>query len=470
MLITPVIMCGGGGTRLWPSSRTNYPKPFVPLIGDASTFDRTLARVADRAIFTAPVIIANEDHRFLVADACMKARLTDARLVLEPEARDTAAAIAAAAEIVVRRDPKAIMLVLAADHVVADIAAFAATCTRALPAAQAGRIITFGIAPTEPATGYGYISPAAAADAEGVHKVAQFREKPDAAQASAYIELGYLWNSGNFLMSAATLLADMARLEPELASHVRASVDAASDFWGATKLDAAAFGQARKVSIDYAVMEKSGLVDVIKADYAWSDVGTWDAVWALTAKDASGNALIGEVENCDSHDTYVHSPGMLTALVGVRNLAVVVTADAVLIADRSRTQDVKKLVDTLKISRPAAVAAPKRGYRPWGYYETLDLGPRYQVKRIVVKQGGKLSLQKHFHRAETWTVVAGSALVEVDSVKKLLGENESIYLPLGCIHRLENPGKMPLVLIEVQCGPYLGEDDIVRLEDVYARV
>ena len=469
MSITPVIMCGGGGTRLWPSSRTNYPKPFVPLIGDKSTLDSTLDRVKDRTIFTAPVIIANEDHRFLVADACMKAGLKDAMLVLEPEARDTSAAIAAAAEVISRRDPKAILLVLAADHLVPDIAAFARTCQRALPAAQAGRIVTFGIQPTEPATGYGYISPGEG-DSAGVHKVAQFKEKPDAATAKSYIAKGYLWNSGNFLMQASSLLAEMARFEPEIAANVKASVDSASDFWGATRLDAEAFGKARKVSIDYAIMERSDKVDVIKADYAWSDVGTWEAVWALTGKDKAGNVFIGHVEEHETRNTYVHSPDMVTALVGVKNLAVIVTADAVLIADRSRTEDVKMLVEKLKVSRPAIVAAPKRGYRPWGYYETLDLGARYQVKRIVVNQGGKLSLQKHFHRAETWTVVSGSAVVEVDNVRKLVSENESIYLPLGCVHRLENPGKLPLVLIEVQCGAYLGEDDIVRLEDVYARV
>ena len=469
MLITPVIMCGGGGTRLWPSSRTNYPKPFVPFIGDASTFERTLARVADRGLFAAPVIIANEDHRFLIGDGCAKAGVKDAQLVLEPEARDTAAAIAAAALILRARDPQAMMLVLAADHVVEDFSAFADICRIALPVAEAGRIVTFGIEPTEPATGYGYINPAQGGPA-GARKVAAFKEKPDAATASAYIAEGYLWNSGNFLMGANTLLQEMKRFEPDLSAAVAEAVEKASDFWGSVKLDAQAFGRARKISIDYAVMEKSDLVDVIAATYAWSDIGTWEAVWALTPKDASGNALIGQVEQLGAKNTYVHSPDMLTALVGVHDLAVVVTADAVLIADRTRSEDVKKLVDQLKISRPQAIAAPKRGHRPWGYYETLDLGARYQVKRIVVKQGGKLSLQKHFHRAETWTVVAGSAIVEVDGARKLLSENESIYLPLGCVHRLENPGKLPLVLIEVQCGAYLGEDDIVRLEDVYARV
>ena len=468
MLITPVIMCGGGGTRLWPSSRTNYPKPFVPFIGDASTFERTLARVADRALFAPPVIIANEDHRFLIADGCAKAGVKDAQLVLEPEARDTAAAIGAAAEILAARDKDAVMLVLAADHVVEDFAAFAATCRKALPDAQAGRIVTFGIKPTEPATGYGYINPEA--HGVGIHKVKAFKEKPDAATAARYIAEGYLWNSGNFLMRAGTLLEELLQFEPELTIAVKQAAQLATEFWGSVKLDATAFSKARKISIDYAVMEKSAKVDVIEARYSWSDIGTWDAVWELMPKDAAGNALIGQVEQFEAQNTYVHSPDMLTALVGVQNLAVVVTADAVLIADRSRSEDVKKLVDTLKIKRPVAVAAPKRGYRPWGYYETLDLGARYQVKRIVVKQGGKLSLQKHFHRAETWTVVSGSATVEVDGVRKLLSENESIYLPLGCIHRLENPGKLPLVLIEVQCGAYLGEDDIVRIEDVYARV
>ena len=468
MLITPVIMCGGGGTRLWPSSRTNYPKPFVPFIGDASTFERTLARVSDRALFAPPVIVANEDHRFLIADGCARAGVKDAQLVLEPEARDTAAAIGAAAEILATRDKDAVMLVLAADHVVEDFAAFAETCRKALPAAQTGRIVTFGILPTEPATGYGYINPEA--HGEGIHRVKAFKEKPDAATAARYIAEGYLWNSGNFLMRAGTLLEELLQFEPELTIAVKQAAQLATEFWGSVKLDATAFSMARKISIDYAVMEKSAKVDVIEARYSWSDIGTWDAVWELTAKDAAGNAFIGQVEQFDASNTYVHSPDMLTALVGVQNLAVVVTADAVLIADRSRSEDVKKLVDTLKIKRPLAVAAPKRGYRPWGYYETLDLGARYQVKRIVVKQGGKLSLQKHFHRAETWTVVSGSATVEVDGVRKLLSENESIYLPLGCIHRLENPGKLPLVLIEVQCGAYLGEDDIVRIEDVYARV
>lgn len=469
MLITPVILCGGGGTRLWPSSRTNYPKPFVPFIGAASTFERTLARVADRGLFAPPLVIANEDHRFLVAEGCARAGAKDVRLVLEPEARDTAAAIAAAAEIVRAGDPEAVMLVLAADHVVEDFAAFAKLCRQALGAAQAGRFVTFGIKPTEPATGYGYINPAPETSAEGLRKVLSFKEKPDAETARAYIAQGYFWNSGNFLMRAATLLEELARLEPALSACVQESVAKASDFWGSIKLDASAFGQARKISIDYAVMEKSDRVDVIAADYAWSDIGTWDAVWALTEKDSAGNAGIGQVELHGAENSYVHSPDMFTALVGVKDLAVVVTADAVLIADRARSEDVKKLVDRLKVSRPQVVAAPKRGYRPWGYYETLDLGARYQVKRIVVKQGGKLSLQKHFHRAETWTVVAGSAIVEVDGNRKLLSENESIYLPLGCVHRLENPGKLPLVLIEVQCGAYLGEDDIVRLEDVYAR-
>ena len=325
-----------------------------------------------------------------------------------------------------------------------------------------------GIVPAEPATGYGYINPEARGD--GIRKVKTFKEKPDAATAAKYIAEGYLWNSGNFLMRASTLREDLQHFEPALTLAVKEAAQLATQFWGSTKLDAAAFAKARKISIDYAVMEKSTKVDVIQARYAWSDIGTWDAVWELTPKDAAGNAFIGQVEHFDAKNTYVHSPDILTALVGVQNLAVVVTADAVLIADRSRSEDVKKLVDALKVKRPLAVAAPKRGYRPWGYYETLDLGPRYQVKRIVVKQGGKLSLQKHFHRAETWTVVSGSATVEVDGVRKLLSENESIYLPLGCIHRLENPGKLPLVLIEVQCGPYLGEDDIVRIEDVYARV
>ena len=469
MHIVPVIMCGGGGTRLWPASRTSYPKPFVPLLGDKSTFAHTLARVGDTRLFTAPMILASEAHRFLVADACASGDVMNAQLVLEPEARDTAAAITAAALIASRRDPEAIVLVLAADHLINDVEAFAAICQLALPAAKAGAIITFGIKPTGPNIGYGYIQPETAEIAPGVHKVKAFHEKPDLAHAKKHVAEGYLWNSGNFLMKASAFLGEIGRFEPDLLSHVTASVDKATDLWGSIRLEPEAFRQARKVSVDYAVLERSSNVGVIAATYDWSDLGTWSSVWDMTPKDASGNVLIGEVEVLNASENYVHSPGMLTALVGLSDLAVVVTADAVMFAHRNQTDQVKKLVAQLEISRPAMVATPKRGYRPWGYYETLDLGTRYQVKRIVVHQGGKLSKQKHFHRAETWTVVAGSAIVEIDGERKLLSENQSIYLPLGCVHRLENPGKVPLVLIEVQCGAYLGEDDIVRLEDVYAR-
>ena len=470
MKITPLIMCGGGGTRLWPASRTNYPKPFVPLIGHVSTFELTLQRVANRDLFAAPVIIANEDHRFLVADACANQKVHDAVLVLEPEARDTAAAIAAGAQIIAHDHKDAVMLVLAADHLVENVAEFEEVCRKSLAAALAGRIVTFGIKPSEANTGYGYIQMAKESDGNGLHKVRAFHEKPDAESAKSYIAQGYLWNSGNFMMRCSTYLSEIKTFEPELAGHVGAAVANRSEFWGAHRLGAEDFAKARKVSVDYAVMERSQHVDVIAADYGWSDIGSWEAIWSLMGKDASKNVLIGEVEQIDSQRCYVHSPNMLTSLVGVKDLAVVVTADAVLISDRRKTGDVKKMTEQLKVSRPHVVAAPKRGYRPWGYYETLDMDTRYQVKRIVVKQGGKLSLQKHFHRAETWTVVAGSAMVEVDGERKLVSENQSIYLPLGCVHRLENPGKVPLVLIEVQCGTYLGEDDIVRLEDVYARV
>ncbi len=469
MQIVPVIMCGGGGTRLWPASRTSYPKPFVPLVGDKSTFASTLERVSDKELFTAPVILASEAHRFLVADACASAGVNDARLVLEPEARDTAAAITAAALIAQRHDPEAIMLVLAADHLIRNVAAFADICLKALPAARAGAIVTFGIRPTGPHSGYGYIQADAGEITPGVHKVKAFHEKPDLAHARQHVAEGYLWNSGNFLMKASAFLEEIGSFEPALLKSVTTAVDQATDFWGSIRLEPEAFRQARKVSVDYAVLERSQKVGVIAATYDWSDLGTWSSVWDMIDKDASGNVLIGEVEALNASDNYVHSPGVLTALVGVKDLAVVVTADAVMIADRNQTDQVKKLVAQLEISRPAIVADPKRGYRPWGYYETLDLGHRYQVKRIVVHQGGKLSRQKHYHRAETWTVVAGSAIVEIDGERKLLSENESIYLPLGCIHRLENPGKVPVVLIEVQCGAYLGEDDIIRLEDVYAR-
>ncbi|MBV1705981.1 MAG: mannose-1-phosphate guanylyltransferase/mannose-6-phosphate isomerase [Hyphomicrobiales bacterium] len=470
MQIVPVIMCGGGGTRLWPASRTSYPKPFVPLMGAQSTFTQTLERVGNRALFSAPMILASEAHRFLVAGACAEADVTDARLVLEPEARDTAAAITAAALLAQRQNPQALLLVLAADHLIRDIAAFQQTCEIGLKAAEAGAIVTFGIKPQSAHTGYGYIQADATLLAPGVNRVKAFHEKPDAATASAHVAAGLLWNSGNFLMRADSFLAEIAAFEPELLEAVTASVDQAGELWGAVRLEPDAFRRARKVSVDYAVLERSGKVGVVAASYDWSDLGTWESIWELAGKDEAGNALIGEIETLDASRNYVHSPRLLTTLMGVNDLAVVVTDDAVLISDRNRSAEVKQLVARLEQRRPKIVAEPKRGYRPWGHYETLDLGPRYQVKRIVVHQGGKLSLQKHFHRAETWTVVAGSAMVEIDGTRKLVSENESVYLPLGCVHRLENPGKVPLVLIEVQCGAYLGEDDIIRIEDVYARV
>ena len=455
MKVVPVIMCGGGGTRLWPASRSNYPKPFTPLIGDKTTFNLTVNRIKSASLFEPPIVIANEEHRFLVADELERLGVKGATTIAEPEARDTAAAVTAAAALVAQRDRDAVMLVLAADHLVDDAVAFALTCRDALPAAQAGRIVTFGINPTEPATGYGYIKPETTG--EGVHKVAAFREKPDMKTATAYLMSGYLWNSGNFLMKASTLLEEMARFEPELARDVQQAVETGKTTPGCLHLDPEAFGKARRISIDYAVMEKSTLVDVVKANYQWSDVGNWNAIWGVANRDEAGNAFTGNVETVDVQNTLVDSQNVLTALVGVENLIVIATKDAVLVADRSRAEEVKKLVDKLKANRPDIVASHKQVARPWGHYETLELGPRHQVKRIVVSPGAKLSLQSHKYRAEHWTVVTGEAVVQLDEKRLTIGENEGVYIPLGAVHRIENATKKPVTLIEVQCGSYLGE-------------
>ena len=464
--IVPVIICGGAGSRLWPASRESFPKQFIALLGEESMFQRTLARVKGEA-FAKPVIVTHSDFRFLVASQMMQVG-REGEVLLEPSRRNSGPAIAAAAAFVAAQNPSATLLVLASDHLILEEAAFQRAVTAASEAAGEGRIVTFGIVPDEPATGYGYIQPGEAASA--VKPVVRFVEKPDADTATRYIADGYLWNSGMFMLRADAFLDELAKFEPEMVEAAKAANAAAKDDLGFHRLDEAAFERAPKQSIDYALMERTALASVLPASFGWSDVGNWNSVWSASQKDAAGNVSGDKVELLDSRNCYVQTAEQLTVLVGMEDAIVIVEDDAVMVADRNRAEDVKKAFEKLKASNAPSVVSSRRVYRPWGYYQTLDLGARFQVKRILVDPGHKLSLQSHHHRAEHWVVVHGTALVTRDKEEIMLRENESIYLPLGCVHRLVNPGKIPLELIEVQSGTYLGEDDIVRYEDVYKRV
>ena len=467
--IVPVIMCGGAGTRLWPVSRESMPKQFVPLVGKNSTFQQVLARIDDADLFDRPIVITNTDFRFIVAEQLRECSI-EADIVLEPARRDSGPAVAVAALLGAKRDPDALVLVLAADHVIRKPDEFRAACRQAASAATQGQIVTFGITPTHPATNYGYIRPGAPLDGSAVRAVEAFVEKPDAATAAGYVAEHYLWNSGNFLFHAATMLAEIERFEPEMAQTAKEAVAGLERDLDFLRLAAEPFGRAPKKSIDYAVMERTRRAAVVPADLGWSDVGSWSAVWEVLDRDRDGNALEGPVVVMDTHNSLVRSDeSVLTTVVGLDNVVVVTTADAVLVASRDKSEGVKALVEQLKSQDHRAAIEHRRIYRPWGYYQDVDLAERYRVKRIVVKPGSKLSLQKHFHRSEHWVVVKGTAEVTVGTDVRSVHENESIYIPLESVHRLANPGRIPLELIEVQVGSYLGEDDIVRLDDVYGR-
>ena len=468
-IIQPVIMCGGSGTRIWPESRESLPKQFIPLIGDQSTFQSIVSLVGDPEIFERPVVITNFEYRFRVAEQ-LKEIGAEATILLEPEKRDSAAAVGAAAAWVALRDPQAVVAVLAADHVFKDGKRFAALCAQAAVAAEAGEIVTFGVTPDHPATAYGYIHPGKplAVDPQ-VRQVERFVEKPDKDRARSFIEQGFLWNSGNFVFRADVMLEELARFEPEIAAATSKAVVLAKKDLGFIVLDPEFFGKAPMTSIDYAVMERTQRAAVLAADVGWSDVGQWSTVWRLSPKDADGNSLRGRAVAIDSSNVLVRSDEHLAAVIGLDHVIVVATGDAVLVADQSQTEKVKQLVERLKAEAHPEATQHRRMYRPWGYYQSVDQGERYQVKRIVVRPGGQLSLQKHYHRAEHWIVVRGAAEVTLDGGAHLVHENESIYLPMGSQHRLANPGKIDLELIEVQTGSYLGEDDIVRIEDVYNR-
>jgi len=464
--IIPILLAGGAGTRLWPVSRDALPKQFLPLVGERSTYQETLARVRD-PMFGAPIVITGPNFHFFAKRQAEDIGV-DATVVIEPLRRDSAPAIAAATAVARKRDPDAVVLALAADHIILDAPQFRATCLAGRAGADAGRIVTFGIKPSEPKTSFGYILPGQAI-AGAVRAVERFVEKPDAATAARYVKDGYLWNSGNFLFRADVLLAELARLEPEMAKAVVASVDKATTDLGFLRLDPEAFARAPQQSIDYAVMEKTDRAAVVEGAFRWSDIGSWDALFDIAEKDADGNVLHGPTMTMDAHGCVVHSDGRLTAVLGVDDLVVVSTSDAVMVVPRARSQEVKELVAKLKAGKRAEATDHRRVHRPWGYYESIDMGERFQVKRIVVAPGGILSLQKHRHRAEHWVVVKGTAEVTVNETVKNVHENESIFIPIGSVHRMANKGKIALELIEVQTGSYLGEDDIERIEDVYKR-
>ena len=462
-------MCGGSGTRMWPESRESLPKQFIPLIGQRSTFQTIVGVVSDPAVFDPAVVITNFDYRFRVAEQLREIG-AEAAIVLEPDRRDSAAAVGAAAAWAAAHDPKTVVAVLAADHVFEDGKQFARLCAQAYAAARAGEIVTFGVTPDHAATGYGYIHPGEPLTLDPrVRRIERFVEKPDEARARAFIADGYLWNSGNFVFRADVMLEELQRFEPEIAAASAAAVGNAKKDLGFVILDHDAFARAPKISIDYAVMERTDKAVVLTADVGWSDVGEWSAVWRLSPRDANGNALRGRAVAIDSSNVLVRSEDQLAAVIGLKDVVVVATGDAVLVADRSQTAKVKMLVERLKAEGHTEATEHRRNYRPWGYYQSIDQGSRYQVKRIVVRPGGRLSLQKHHHRAEHWVVVRGAAEVTLNDKLTLVHENESIYLPIGSMHRLANPGKIDLELIEVQTGSYFGEDDIVRIDDVYNR-
>ncbi|MCC2638939.1 MAG: mannose-phosphate guanylyltransferase/mannose-6-phosphate isomerase [Moraxellaceae bacterium] len=469
MNILPVIMAGGSGTRLWPLSREMHPKQFLTLPGQThSMLQATIARL-EGLTDAFPLVISNEAHRFIAAEQLRQMNKLAGNILLEPVGRNTAPAIALAALQATRDGADPLLLVLAADHVIHDVAAFQAAVHIAVPLAQQGRLVTFGIIPTAAETGYGYIRRGAAIG-EGTFEVAAFVEKPDLKTAQDYLASGrYDWNSGMFLFRASTFLAELGSFRPDILAACQTALAAAQGDLDFVRVDIEAFKACPADSIDYAVMEKTAHAAVVPLAAGWNDVGAFSALWEVSSKDENGNALQGDVIVYDTKNCLVESENGLVATVGLSDTVVIQTKDAVLVAPRDRVQDVKKIVESLKAQGRNEYRLHRQVYRPWGHYDSVDAGARYQVKRILVNPGAKLSVQMHHHRAEHWVVVSGTARVTLNGVDRLVTENESIYLPVGAVHALENPGKIPLELIEVQVGAYLGEDDIVRLEDRYGR-
>jgi mannose-1-phosphate guanylyltransferase/mannose-6-phosphate isomerase len=471
--LVPVILCGGTGTRLWPLSRASYPKQYWALAGDGddTLLQQTQQRLNGIQGLQPPLLICHEDHRFIVAEQMRQIGVDPGVILLEPMGRNTAPAVAVAALHATAHGDDPLLLVLAADHVIRDAAGFRQSVEAGRAAAEAGQLVTFGIVPTAPETGYGYIEAV-----EGVGgtqspvPIVRFVEKPDRATAEQFLASGrFTWNSGMFLFKASAILAELERLAPEVVSACRAALEHDSEDLDFLRLEREAFAGCPNVAIDVAVMERTDRGAVVPLDAGWSDVGSWSTLWETATQDSSGNVLRGRVISEDSRNCYLRSEHRLVVGLGVENLVVVETDDVVLVAHRDRAQDVKSIVGLLEVEGAPESKAHRRIYRPWGSYDGITEGERWQVKKIVVNPGASLSLQMHHHRAEHWIVVRGTAVVERDGQEQLVGENQSTYIPLGCKHRLSNPGKIPVEMIEVQSGPYLGEDDIVRFEDRYGR-
>lgn len=469
--LVPVILSGGSGSRLWPLSRERHPKQLLALHGDGTLLQNTVARLAGLPGISAPVIICNREHRFVIADQLRQSGVGGAEIVLEPVGRNTAPAVAIAARLALRRDPEAVLLVLPADHVITEAAAFRQALAAARPAAAAGKLLTFGIRPESPETGYGYIEVGEPlADCPGVHLSAAFVEKPPRDLAETYVAGGrHCWNSGMFLFRAEAFLAELQRLAPELLHCVDAALAAAMRDLDFLRLPEKEFAACPSISIDYAVMEKTDRAAVVPCSIGWTDVGSWSALWEIGSGDSNGNVQTGDTLLLDSRDCYVRADHGMVATVGVRDLVVVATQDAVLVADRGRVQDVKRIVETLKSQGRTEHLEHPTIWRPWGKHQLFHEGPGFRIKRLTLNPGGRLSLQVHQHRAEHWVVVSGTALVITGDSRRTLQPDESVFIPAGTVHRLENPGPEELHIVEVQTGHYFGEDDIVRLDDAYGR-
>lgn len=468
--IYPVILSGGSGTRLWPLSRSMRPKQFINLVGESSLFQQTLDRLQNLRGALPALVVCNNEHRFMVAEQMQEMELGHSGIILEPAARNTAPAIACAALKLAQSDPGAVMLVLPADHVIHNVEAFANAVALASDSAASGQLVTFGITPNYPATGYGYIKTVGNTEDGVAIPVDSFVEKPDQETAQGYLDQGgFYWNSGMFVFTAESYLAELRKHQPGMLEHVEQALASAESDLDFLRLDQSAYEQCPNISIDYAVMEKSEAVSVIPLDAGWSDIGSWTSLWQSGDKDVQGNVTNGDVMLEGVNNSYVHAENKLVTALGVEDLIIVETHDGLLVTSKQHDQDIKKIVERLKTNNRPETELHRKAFRPWGNYDCLDSGERFQVKRIMVKSGDCTSMQKHYHRAEHWIVVSGTAEVTVGDEIKMITENEAVYIPLGERHRLKNPGKVPLEIIEVQSGAYLGEDDIERFDDEYGR-